>query len=81
MGTGTIVPTNMSAAELLAHYARQLEAAGWKVPAGPTGRSVATGTWVRTDSTGTSQVTLEVNGTTGRCYDVQMKLSEGQPGR
>jgi hypothetical protein len=81
MGTGAMVPTTMSADELLAHYARQLEATGWKAPVGAPGRSVATGTWVRTDSTGTSQVTLEVRGTSGPCYDVQMRLSEGPPGR
>jgi hypothetical protein len=71
----------MSADELLAHYGRQLEASGWKLPAGSSRRSIATRTWVRTDSTGTSEVTLEVNGSTERCYEVQMKLSEGPPGR
>jgi hypothetical protein len=78
MGISTIVAATMTAAELLRHYARQLEAAGWRASA-PGGRQAAVGAWTLADSSGTRDVTLEVvesSRTVGGCFDVQMRMSE-----
>jgi hypothetical protein len=80
MSTGTLIAADTSAEEVLRHYGRQLESAGWR-SAARTGRQVATGTWTRADSAGTTEVTLEVReaGTSGlRCYEVQMTMSGGR---
>lgn len=75
MSTGTIVSTDLPAAELLQHYGRQLEASGWSPPGRAGSPAAASATWIRTDSTGISQVTLEVTERTpgSGCYDVQMQ--------
>jgi hypothetical protein len=73
-----MLAAEMSAEELLRHYARQLEAGGWRSAAG-SGRSVATGTWTRADSTGTTELKLEVHeaGAPGiRCHRVEMRVSD-----
>jgi hypothetical protein len=78
MSTGTVVPATMTAAELLRHYARQLEAAGWRQSA-PGGRQAAVGAWTQADTSGTRDLTLEVvesSRTAGGCFDVQMRMSE-----
>ncbi len=82
MATRTIVLSDLSAEQVLAHYARQLEAAGWRTPTGRSPMS-AMDTWVRTDSTGTLEVTLRVNagGPTNRCYEVEMTVTAGRPNR
>ena len=75
-GTATTVAADMSAEEVLRHYAHQLEAGGWR-PVG-SGRSVATGTWTRADSTGTMELKLDVRdvGARGmRCHQVEMRAS------
>jgi hypothetical protein len=77
-GTSTMVATEMSADELLRHYARQVESDGWRPGAG-SGRSVAAGTWTRADTTGTTELALQVRETGApglRCYEVEMKLSD-----
>lgn len=75
--TGALVSSDLPAAELLRYFGRQLEASGWLPPGRRAGPAVVSGTWSRTDSTGTSVITLDVaEGAPGSgCYDVQMKLS------
>jgi hypothetical protein len=77
MSTGTVVSTDLRAAELLRHYGGQLEAAGWSAPGRSGTSEAASATWARTDSTGVSQVTLDVIETTGGsgCYEVQMRIT------
>jgi hypothetical protein len=81
MSTSTVVSTTMSADDLLAHYAAQLAAAGWEPATAARGHPAATGTYVRTDSTGTLQLALDVSGSGGRCYDVQMRVMTGRISR
>jgi hypothetical protein len=74
--TMTTVTGEMSADELLRHYAKQVESEGWR-PAAGSGRSVATGAWTRGDSAGTTELKLQVRetGTPGvRCYQVEMTV-------
>jgi hypothetical protein len=76
-GTSTMLAADISAEEVLRHYARQLESGGWR-PAPASGR-IATATWTRADSTGTTELKLQVRetATSGpRCYDVQMTLAD-----
>lgn len=75
MGTMTIVASNLAAADVLRHYAQQLEAAGWRTPGSGATPAIASGKWERTDSTGTSVVTLDVAGTASGCYRVDMRLA------
>jgi hypothetical protein len=78
MGTSTWIPASMTASELLRHYARQLEAAGWR-PSTSAGREVAVGSWTLADSSGVKELRLQLTetGNAGaRCYDVQMRMSE-----
>ena len=79
MSTGTMIPADLSAEEVLRHYGRQLESEGWRSAAGSSRQ--AAGTWTRADSTGTAEVRLHVReaGTTGlRCYQVEMTVSDGR---
>jgi hypothetical protein len=78
MGTGTVISSTGTAAELLRHYAAQLEAAGWRTAAA-SGRQAAIGTWTLADTSGARQVTLQVtesSRTAAGCFDVQMRMSE-----
>lgn len=78
MSTGTVISSTSTAAELLRHYAGQLEAAGWRT-ATSGGRQAAIGTWTLADTSGTRQVTLQVtesSRTAAGCFDVQMRMSE-----
>jgi hypothetical protein len=78
MGTSTVVAATTTAAELLRHYASQLEAAGWRASA-PGGRQAAAGAWTLADTSGTRQVTLEVvesGHKASGCFDVEMRMSE-----
>ena len=75
--TSTVLATDMTADEILRHYAGQLESGGWRPSAG-SGRPLATGTWTRADSTGATDVKLQVRetGTPGlRCHHVDMTVS------
>jgi hypothetical protein len=77
LGTNTTVATEMSGDELLRHYARQVESDGWR-PSAASG-SVAAGTWTRADTSGTTELSLQVRGTGGpgvRCYHVEMNVSD-----
>lgn len=78
MGTGTMIVATMTAAELLRHYAKQLEAGGWR--ASPSaGREAAVGTWTLADTSGVKDLTLQVvesSRTARGCFDVQMRMSE-----
>jgi hypothetical protein len=80
MGTGTVVSTDLPPAELLRHYGRQLEAEGWSPPGRSGAPVAASATWIRVDSTGVSQLTLEVTEGTRRsgCYDVRMQISSAR---
>lgn len=76
--TGTVISTSSTAADLLRHYAGQLEATGWRTPAAG-GRQVAIGTWTLADTSGARQLTLQVTESTRTatgCFDVQMRMSE-----
>jgi hypothetical protein len=77
MRTQTRIPADISAEQVLRHYARQIEAEGWR-PRASSGLATAVGTWARTDSTGTHELKLEVRamaGTPGvRCYEVDMNV-------
>jgi hypothetical protein len=77
MSTSTIVPTDLSAVDLLRHYGRQLETAGWRAPTPSAGPPFVTGTWLRTDTADTSTVTLEVSqaSPSSRCYGVSMRVA------
>ena len=78
MSTGTMIAAPMTAAELLRHYAKQLEAGGWR-PFASAGREAAVGTWTLADSSGVKDLTLQVvesSRTARGCFDVQMKMSE-----
>jgi hypothetical protein len=76
-GTSTMLAADMTADEILRHYAGQLESGGWR-PAGGTGQSVARGVWTRADSAGATEVKLQVRGTGTpglRCHHVDMTVS------
>ena len=75
--TGTIVAAELSAEDVLRHYGRQLEASGWKAPGIGTTAALARGRWLRADSAGTSEVTLDVSEAApgSRCYQVEMRIS------
>jgi hypothetical protein len=80
MGTSTMVPAGMDAHELLRHYAAQVESSGWR-PIGGSGRTAATGTWTRADSSGTAELTLHVRETRPSgvgCYQVEMSVTDGR---
>lgn len=75
---GTVVAANMTAAELLRHYASQLESAGWRAFS-PDSREAAIGTWTLADTSGVREVTLQVvesSRPAPACFDVQMRMSE-----
>ena len=73
---GMPMRTTMSATELLAHYGRQLDSAGWKAITGTEAARVA-GKWTKSDSLGTREVTLTVSGMPSRagCYTVELSLN------
>ena len=78
MSTSTFISSTGTAAELLRHYAGQLEGAGWRTST-TGGRQVAIGTWTLADTSGVRQVTLQVtesSRTPAGCFDVQMQMSE-----
>jgi hypothetical protein len=77
MRTSTFLPATMPASGLLAHYGKQLEAAGWR-PSATAGREAAVATWTLADTSGVKELKLQVTevGDAGaRCYDVQMGVS------
>jgi hypothetical protein len=68
--------TELSPAEVLAHYGRQLDSAGWK-PAATEGESVAK-TWSKMiASRGTQEVTITVTRmpTQTGCYNVNLRAT------
>jgi hypothetical protein len=73
---GMPVRATMSATELLAHYGRQLDSAGWNAARG-TESVRAVGKWTKADSLGTREVTLSVSGMPNRagCYTVELSLN------
>lgn len=76
--TSTTIAAEMSAEAILRHYASQLESGGWR-PAAASGRTVAAGAWTRSDTTGTTELMLQVRETGApglRCYQVEMKVSD-----
>jgi hypothetical protein len=78
VGTGTVISSTGTAAELLRHYAAQLEGAGWRTST-TGGRQAAIGTWTLADTSGVRQLTLQVtesSRTAAGCFDVQMRMSE-----
>ncbi|MFN2566625.1 MAG: hypothetical protein ABR499_16635 [Gemmatimonadaceae bacterium] len=83
LGPMTIVASNLSATDILRHYARQLEAAGWRAPGPSATPPIVSGSWLRSDSTGTAQVTLEVTegSPASGCYQVRMSLTGGPASR
>ena len=73
---GMPMRSTMSASELLAHFGRQLDSAGWNAARG-TETVRAVGQWTKSDSLGTRAVTLTVSGMPNRagCYNVDLSLS------
>lgn len=67
------VRSTMSASEVLTHFGRQLESAGWSAGRGT--ESVV-GKWTKSDSLGTREVTLTVSAMPNRagCYNVELSL-------
>jgi hypothetical protein len=76
-GTQTVIAADLSAEEVLRHYARQVESEGWRPASGPD-RPAAAAMWTRTDSTGKAELVLQVRemGTPGtRCHQIEMRVS------
>jgi hypothetical protein len=76
-GQGTELNSNMTAQEIFAHYAKQLMDAGWK-DAG----SGHTGTWIKTDSTGTVteyQISVRSSAASPLCRKVDAELRARTP--
>jgi hypothetical protein len=81
MATSTMILASMTAEEVLRHYARQVESEGWR-PAAASGPAIATGRWMRADTTGTTELTLQVRELAPpgvRCYEVEMRVSSDVP--
>jgi hypothetical protein len=73
-----MVATDMSASDLIRHYASQLEAQGWR-RVDARGRSVATDTWTRADTTSMADLRLQVREMappTRGCYSLEMTVSD-----
>jgi hypothetical protein len=76
-GTSTMIAADMSAEAVLRHYASQLESGGWRPAAGS--GSIAAATWTRPDTTGTTELKLQVRETGAPgigCYQVEMTVSD-----
>jgi hypothetical protein len=73
-GTSTRIDTSLPANELVAHYGRQLEAAGWR-PAPLS--SNASGMWTKPDTAGALETHITVNqaGTRPGCYEARLNVS------
>ena len=68
--------TPMRASEILAHYGRQLDSAGWKPLLVPDGSSAA-GSWTKADSLGPRAVTITIAPMTKQsgCYNVNLTMA------
>lgn len=73
---GQPVRSALAATEILAHYGRQLDSAGWNSLKEPN-TATAAGQWMKADSLGTRLVTITVSAVPARtgCYNVELRLS------
>ena len=70
------VQSTMAASEILTHYGRQLDSAGWRSRK-DANTATAAGQWMKVDSAGTREVTITVSAIAARtgCYNVELSLA------